>query len=437
MASPRLLIAVVAVCATATACGRTGLDGGAGNPLAPGGGGGGGGGGGAAGRDAGPDLGVPPLPLGYALQCFPEVTGQWLKVAMSRDARWFLYAGDAYGTGPLRLFDRATRLSTTVVAAVTTPYSLYSVALSGDGRFAAYGLGAGNTEQIYVWERETGLTTVASTDTTGLAGDDENGIVTLSNDGRYVVFYSRSQNLSQPPPYWQGGVLRRDRAARTTALVSLPDQGGLADDFSLLAAVSDDGRFVAFQSVATNLAGPPRAREHAIYLRDLLLGHTEAVSPAPPTGVRGWAVDPLIAGDGSFVAFATGVDSFDTATILLWERTTHQLTTIARGFHPDDGYPLVGLSTDARYVAFGSRASNVVPDDGNSAMDGFVHDRVAQRTVRRTHDAAGGELARGGRPVALSGNGKTVAFVTASPEVSDGVHEVLCVSLEVAGGEGP
>ena len=150
--------------------------------------------------------------------------------------------------------------------------------------------------------------------------------------------------------------------AQVVTRVSVGPAGEEANDVSQESRISADGRFVAFTSLASNLVLMPRRPVVQVFVRDLANGTTEIVSVATSGAVA----------DAS---------SWDSA-----------------------------LSTDGRFVAFSSDATNLVPDDTNGATDVFVRDRLAGTTERVSTFTRGEQGNFTSGAPAISGGGRFVAF---------------------------
>ncbi len=157
----------------------------------------------------------------------------------------------------------------------------------------------------------------------------------------------------------------------------------VGDDYSYRPTISDDGRYVAFDSRATNLVdGGVTTRWH-IFLKDMQTGVTSIVD-ITPAGVQGNndSVMPSLSGDGRFIAFksfATNlVTSPDTNTkpdIFVKDLQTgefRRISTDSQGAQSNEysNYPCI--SQDGRYVSFASLASNLVAGDNNANYDQFL-----------------------------------------------------------------
>lgn len=130
----------------------------------------------------------------------------------------------------------------------------------------------------------------------------------ISDDGRYVVFESDASDLVANDNNGTRDIFRYDRTADAIELVSVDSSGtGSGNGFSGRPTVSGDGRFVAFESRATNLISPPIFPWLDVYVRDMQLGITTLVSVAA-NGIGGGdhsSYGAIISSDGSTVAFSS------------------------------------------------------------------------------------------------------------------------------------
>ena len=200
-----------------------------------------------------------------------------------------------------------------------------TVSISGDGRYVAFHSAAtnlvpgdtNNSTDAFVRDVVAETTTRVSVSSAGEQADspqiEQGGGVEISDDGRYVVFASYAPNLvSDPIPMcpWAGDeipcqqVYVHDRHTGSTTLVSVSPEGSPGDGHSNAAWISDDGRYVSFESHATNLA--PDHEEGAVYgyLRDRRDGTTAKVSTVPIEGqIPKSGGFTQISPDGAFLAF--------------------------------------------------------------------------------------------------------------------------------------
>ncbi|MGH2537869.1 MAG: TolB family protein, partial [Candidatus Promineifilaceae bacterium] len=168
----------------------------------------------------------------------------------------------------------------------------------------------------------------------GAQGNDGSYYPSISADGRYVAFYSDAWNLVGGDTNGTWDVFVHDRDTGQTSRVSVASDGAQGDNHSGAPSISADGRYVAFNSVASNLVGGDTNGAYDIFVHDRDTGQTSRVS---------------IASDGAQGNESSGVPA---------------------------------ISADGRYVAFYSEASNLVGGDTNGYLDVFVHDRDTGQTSR-------------------------------------------------------
>ena len=293
--------------------------------------------------------------------------------------------------------------------------------VSADGRYVVfqsikYSLVPGDTNRladIFVRDRTLGITQRVSVASDGTQSNRTSDAPAISADGRYVVFQSVATNLVPGPgdPNRQDHIYLHDRLTGRTELVSAAFDGGFPDGGSYTPVVSADGRYVAYMSTATNLIAGYEGVQRSVYVRDRQAGRTELIN-------AGWAYSVAINADGRYVAFDTDDIHTTSPNVYVRDRTTGSLELIsvtpagAAGIYGGGG---PSLSADGRYVAFGSWSFNLVPDDSNGRGDVFVRDRLLRTTTRVSVDDAGRQLALGGYGAAISGDGRFVAFGSDDP----------------------
>ncbi len=144
------------------------------------------------------------------------------------------------------------------------PAGASAVSVSGNGRYIAFvtrssivppggSADSNGVEDVYVYDREQRKTVDrASVSGSGLGGSSASVAPAISEDGRYVAFASSSTNLVPADTNAAQDVFVRDRNARSTTRVSVTSSGGQANGPSVTPSISDDGRYVAFASDASN-----------------------------------------------------------------------------------------------------------------------------------------------------------------------------------------
>jgi Tol biopolymer transport system component len=240
--------------------------------------------------------------------------------------------------------------------------------------------------------KEPGITIRVSVDSAGTQGDDASetwGSAQISADGRFVVFDSYATSLVPNDTNDSTDIFVRDRLTGETTRVSVDSTGKQANDYSLGAAISFEGRYVAFDSFASNLVAADTNQQEDVFVHDCLTGETTRMS-VDSLGNQGnnFSAGSSISGNGQYVAFvsaATNLVSGDTnnsTDIFVHDRLTGETTRVSvdsAGNQGNGDSTLPSISADGRFVAFESRASNLIPADTNNSSDVFVHDRLTGR----------------------------------------------------------
>jgi len=252
----------------------------------------------------------------------------------------------------------------------------------------------------------------------------------ISADNRYVSFQSDAANLVAGDTNAFLDIFVRDRLTRKTTRVSVASDGTQADNGSRQSSLSGNGRFVAFNSSATNLVAGDTNAATDIFVHDRVKKTTVRVSVASD-GTQGDKASamPAISADGRFVSFrstATNLVEGDTNNvddIFVHDLLTKTTSRVTFGF---DGKPTNGtsfkqtLSANGRFVAFQSSARNLVRGDTNELDDIFVYDRETKETTRVSVASDGKQGNNGGWHPAISADGRYVAFWSGSNNLVEG-----------------
>ncbi|MBD1884251.1 MULTISPECIES: PD40 domain-containing protein [Microcoleus] len=256
------------------------------------------------------------------------------------------------------------------------------------------------------------------------AGDraiGDSDLPSISADGRFVAFASDASNLVPGDTNNSKDIFVRDILTNTTIGVSFDSTGNPGNNFfSGSPSISADGRFVAFESVASNLVpGDTNGYIH-VFVRDLSTNTTTRISvdSAGNQGNRG-SLDPSISANGRFVAFtsvATNLVPGDTNNSLdifvrdLSTNTTTGVSVDSAGNQANGSSLDPSISADGRFVAFSSNAANLVPGDTNNNYDIFVRD-LSNNTTTLVSVSSNGARANGFSSLSsISANGRFVAF---------------------------
>jgi Tol biopolymer transport system component len=209
-------------------------------------------------------------------------------------------------------------------------------------------------------------------------------------------------------------------AAPTTVRVSVSSSDTQANSRSMSPAISADGRYVAFESYASNLVAGDTNDRRDVFVGDRVTGTTERVSVSSSgTQANSRSMSPAISADGRYVAFNSDArnlvagDTNRAQDVFVHNRstgTTRRVSKSSSGTQANQRSSTGGISADGRYVAFESWASNLVAGDTNDRSDVFVRDRATGTTQRVSVSSAGTQANQGSWDPAVSADGRYVAF---------------------------
>lgn len=289
----------------------------------------------------------------------------------------------AYDAGGGTVAFVTVQVSNGVGSTVPNGASRYA-SVSADGRFVAYWSDASNlvagdgngVADIFVGDAQDGFAS-AERVSLGAGGAQINGpsralsSSAISGDGRLVAFaVDTPVSIDGSNAGTLEDVFVRDRTAGTTRLVSKSSAGVAGNSSSDQAAISPNGRYVAFRSFSTNLVAV--ASGSRIYVRDRQAATTSTM-PLPP-GAQS-CEDPRVSDFGDVIAQCNMIAAAQ--QVFLFRATEggaiYQLST-AQGGGDGNGTSgnAIGISADGNFLAFDSAASDLVAADGNSATDVFV-----------------------------------------------------------------
>lgn len=299
---------------------------------------------------------------------------------VSSDGRYVAFLVSGVG-GFVRDFDMGFTDSFGVSYDDADNVSVIPSRISSDGRFVAFDSFApvlvpddtNGFEDVFVRDRLMALTERVSVNSAGEQGEGgPSGVSDMTPDGRYVAFLSEATNLVPDDTNGWTDVFLRDRWMGTTERLTIAFNGGQTDFPSGPVFLSDDGRYAAFLSVATNLVPDDGDVRRDVFVRDRQAGTTERVNLSP------------------------------------------------EGEEADADAKRVAFSGDGRFVAYASPASNLVPGDANGARDIFVYDRALGVTERVSVGSSGEEGNGDSTAPAISADGRFVAFVSAATNLVPG-----------------
>jgi len=389
---------------------------------------------------AGPALGVNPTTKRVSIgPAGIEGNGNSYSSSISADGRFVafqsdatnLVANDTNGKPDIFVRDRQTHTTARISvssAGVEGNGGSYAPSISANGRYVAFvsdssNLVANDTNgflDVYVRDRQAGTTRRVSISSTGHQGNSDSYNPSISADGRYVAFQSDASNLVVHDTNLAGDVFVRDRKTGSTTRISINSSGHQGNGGSYAPSISAEGRYVALQSDATNLIANDTNGAADIFVRDRRAGSTTrvSVSGAGHQG-NGGSYTPSISADGRYVAFQSiasnliAHDTKDSADIFVRDRTagsTRLVSISSAGHQGNGGSNSPSISADGRYVTFVSDATDLVANDMNGTTDIFVRDRTAGSTRRISISSGGVEGDGASYSPHISADGRFVVF---------------------------
>jgi hypothetical protein len=236
----------------------------------------------------------------------------------------------------------------------------------------------------------------------------------ISSDGRYVLFSSYATDVVPNDINGYADFFVRDRQTGTNTLVSVSndEQQGNGDVAIGWAALSGDGRYVAFSTKASNFYANDFGDDQDVFLRDIQAGTTTLVCSSP----YGFDCDgPAISRDGRYITYrlANPFNYNAQRQIFRFDRATNQTLLVSQNTSGVTGSSVDvrnRISGDGRYVVFTSGANNLVPNDTNNTADVFRRDMQTGAIVRASTGANNTEANNFSQWPSISDDGRFVTF---------------------------
>jgi Tol biopolymer transport system component len=256
----------------------------------------------------------------------------------------------------------------------------------------------------------------------GILGRQGNAPVAMgrfatSFDGRYTVFATASNNLVANDAGRHEDVFLADAVSRELTRISARPDGGEANGHSFEAAISSDGRWVVFDSLATDLVAET-SPAHGLYLHDRQSGLTQLISPAVGDDPEADSGSAAISGDGGVVAFTSdqrlvAADTDDARDVYIYLRESGSLQLANRRADGSSlGYALhdsVAVSEDGAVVCFGTFSTDSLP----GSTSGVALRDVATGAIDPIGFVSGGATVPiQSRSTALSADGRLIALAS-------------------------
>jgi len=257
---------------------------------------------------------------------------------------------------------------------------------------------------------------IISLATDGTPGNGHSRAPSQSASGRWVAFESAATDLVTTDTNGEWDVFVRDRSTNTTELASRSTAGVQSNGDSLAPSISADGRYVVFESAGTNLVVGDGNADVDVFLRDRTAGTTTRVSLTDGGAeANGDSRNAAISRDGSLVVFETEAALTAGDTNGRWDVYAYDVATgtVERLSLGTDGDSRHGRpSADGRFVVLESTATDLVADDTNGVSDVFLVDRATDEVTRVSLTDFGSQSSGASFRPSVSEDGDRVVFLS-------------------------
>jgi hypothetical protein len=298
---------------------------------------------------------------------------------------------------------------------------------------AGFSGATGKHRQVFLRDRNTGITKLISVDENGQEGNADSYNPAISGDGKLVAFESYSSNLVSNDKNGVRDVFVWHSTTNKIERVSVGQDGKEANAESYEPSLSGDGNLIAFTSAASNISQTEKGvSNNNVFIRDITSGSTIMISIDPGAKKGGGGSKPSISYDGTRIAFYSNTDALVADDknglwdIFLWDKNNPKLKRIsltADGKERNQGNESANrivspaISGNGRYIAFTTTATNMSPGDVNAFQDVFIYDSNTGATIIASNSSDGkpgngDSPIQQGEKIAVSFDGKWIAFST-------------------------
>jgi len=334
----------------------------------------------------------------------PSISGDGRYIAYTSYAD-NLVTGDTNELPDIFVFDSQTlntrRVSVNSIGEEAN-YDSSSPTISANGRYIAYASYADNLvsgdnnglADIFVFDTQTLNTTRVNVSSTGQEATNNNfsdgasGSPSISNDGRYIAYESYADNLVLNDTNNSADIFVFDTLSKQTTRVSVTGNGQQADSNSTSASISGDGRYITFESEATNLVPGDTNGLPDIFVFDILSKQTTRVS-VTSTGIQATggitgSYSPSITKDGRYIVYVSETtnlvpgDTNGRSDIFVFDTLSKQTTRVSvnnsnqQAIGGLDGSASPSINNDGRYITYSTDATNLMAGDINGRSDIFL-----------------------------------------------------------------
>ena len=304
----------------------------------------------------------------------------------------------------------------------------YDTAMSADGRLVAFSSEAENLvagthpgPDVFVRDRQQGTTVLVSS-AGGVPGNGASTTPSISADGRYVAFQSLASNLVAGDTNAAGDAFVKNLQTGTVRRVSLNRWAQIPAGVTA-PQITANGKSLIFNTTAS-LDQADTATGSDIYLRSLDTGEVELVSHATSLGRGANGFSAQASGNGRYVAYRSDTEG-PWGGPIVWLRDTvlnssRDLYAEAGFTHSDDYVDAVAVSADGRWVAFATDAAGR-PEDLEEDEDVWFYDTTTGAFSHGPPSFTPPIHSAGPGALALSGDGRLVIYAGGFEEVVQGI----------------
>ncbi len=315
--------------------------------------------------------------------------------------------------------------------------------VSADGRFVAFHSGATNLvdddtnarNDVFVYDRMTGDTTLVSVSSTGQQGAENAGYPSISDDGRFIVFNAKDSLVPEDTNGLQDIYLSEWQIGEISLITNV-SEGDSGDYGAITPVISGNGQFITFVSYDNNLVPDDTNGVRDIFVHDLQTGETKKISEGyNGEQANGLSRSPTISADGQYIVFSSIADNLvlndtnDTWDIFVYSQQTGEIKRVSVNSEGEQAnnaskYRSTSISDDGQYITYASQASNLVSNDINGNIsDIFIYDQQTGETDLISVSSTGEQADHHSYYSAISGDGRYITFSSGAdnldPECND------------------
>lgn len=324
--------------------------------------------------------------------------------------------------------------------------------ISGDGRFVVFDSAATNlvpndtngVHDVFLYDSILKTIRRISISDLGVEGNGESYHASISADGHFVVFASYASNLVPGDSNGTRDIFLYDTTLNTIRLISKNDTGDEGNGESFHTYISGDGHFIVFNSAASNLVDGDTNGKNDLFLFDTTLNTVRRIT------VNGSGVEESaglfnfsISSDGKYIAFSSDAsnlvenDTNNTYDVFFYDTTLNTIKQISvddLGVKGDGESTYPSITADGKFVTFESAATNLVPNDTNGTYDIFLYDTTLNTIKRISVDGSGIEGNSYSTGSSISANGKFIVYNSDAsnlvPNDNNGTYDIFRYNVE-------